>query len=343
MAKPVANFSILANGLSVAFTDRSSNVPTSWAWNFGDNQTSTSQNPNHAYALPGEYLVTLVATNTDGNNTMSVELLFNSAPTISATIREMVQYNLPVGITFDSMGFLQQVQTWQLFLQGAAKVPDFDVFNEAKWPSLYNVLISRLVIKDLIIKAADTASVGLYVAAAELASQTGTIASGIGKGPLKALEAGPSKAQWHDPSMFWSSIFKTAANGKGGIMSGVQDEICYYANKLTVKITGCIQGDTLGGGFIITNQRRGVVSNSTNMAPLELKSGNFTPPPNPSDPTTDCPVPNTDGRQIQVFSNDSNKFLEQGTEWIKISTGFRIIIPYFDAKASNYTFYIFIQ
>lgn len=345
MANPVVNFSFLANGLSVAFTDRSSNVPTSWAWNFGDNQTSNSQNPTHAYALPGEYAVTLVATNADGNATMSVSLIFNSTPTISATIQEMVQYNLPVGIAFDSIGFLQQVQTWQLFLQGAAKVSDFDVFNEIKWPPLYNVLISKLVIKDLIIRAAETASVGLYVAAAELSSQTGQVASGLGKGPLKALEAGPSKAQWYDQSMFWSNIFKTTIGGQaGGIMAGVQDEICSYANRLTVKIIGCTPGDTLGGGFIVTHQRRGVVSNSKNMAPLELKSGNFTPPTNPSDPTTDCLVPNSEGRQLQVFLNDSNKFLEEGTEWVKLSVGgFRIIIRDFDAKTSNYTFYIFIQ
>ena len=32
---------------SVPFTDKSTGSPTSWSWNFGDNTTSTAQNPTH--------------------------------------------------------------------------------------------------------------------------------------------------------------------------------------------------------------------------------------------------------------------------------------------------------
>jgi PKD repeat protein len=53
----------------VAFTDTSTNSPTSWAWTFGDGGTSTSQNPTHSYAVAGTYTVVLVATNATGSNT----------------------------------------------------------------------------------------------------------------------------------------------------------------------------------------------------------------------------------------------------------------------------------
>ncbi len=71
-ATPVADFAVSATVSctgTVQFTDNTSNVPTSWSWNFGDGQTSTQQNPSHTYATSGTYNVTLVAQNSFGSNT----------------------------------------------------------------------------------------------------------------------------------------------------------------------------------------------------------------------------------------------------------------------------------
>jgi PKD repeat protein len=54
--------------LTVTFTDASTNTPASWAWNFGDGNTSTEQNPVHEYTTAGNYTVTLSATNTAGSD-----------------------------------------------------------------------------------------------------------------------------------------------------------------------------------------------------------------------------------------------------------------------------------
>ncbi|MFH1199608.1 MAG: PKD domain-containing protein [Candidatus Micrarchaeota archaeon] len=54
--------------LSVAFTDQSTNHPTSWSWNFGDGGTSSAQNPAHSYSSAGTYTVTLTATNSTGSD-----------------------------------------------------------------------------------------------------------------------------------------------------------------------------------------------------------------------------------------------------------------------------------
>ena len=53
--------------LAVAFTDQSTNSPTSWSWTFGDGGTSTAQNPSHSYAA-GTYTVSLTATNAYGSD-----------------------------------------------------------------------------------------------------------------------------------------------------------------------------------------------------------------------------------------------------------------------------------
>jgi gliding motility-associated-like protein len=53
----------------VNFTDNStiaSGTITSWSWDFGDGNTSTSQSPNHCYALPSVYSVTLTITSASG-------------------------------------------------------------------------------------------------------------------------------------------------------------------------------------------------------------------------------------------------------------------------------------
>lgn len=45
--------------LTVAFTDLTTGSPTSWAWDFGDGDSSSLQNPTHSYPLDGVYDVTL--------------------------------------------------------------------------------------------------------------------------------------------------------------------------------------------------------------------------------------------------------------------------------------------
>jgi PKD repeat protein len=71
---PVANFTgtptTVIEGLSVQFTDQSTNGPTSWSWTFpgGTPATSTAQNPAVTYSTPGTYDVTLVATNSAGSD-----------------------------------------------------------------------------------------------------------------------------------------------------------------------------------------------------------------------------------------------------------------------------------
>ncbi len=44
---------------SVQFMDESWGNPTNWAWDFGDGETSTEQDPLHIYAAEGEYFVNL--------------------------------------------------------------------------------------------------------------------------------------------------------------------------------------------------------------------------------------------------------------------------------------------
>ena len=68
--KPNAGFTFAVSGLAVTFTNTTTEGQT-YAWNFGDGQTSTEASPVHTYAAQGPYNVTLTATNTNGESSVT--------------------------------------------------------------------------------------------------------------------------------------------------------------------------------------------------------------------------------------------------------------------------------
>ena len=80
---PVANFSDSISGLSVNFTDSSTDSDGSIAsrsWNFGDGSTSTATNPSHTYAAAGTYSVALTVTDNSGaTNTKTQSVTVSSS------------------------------------------------------------------------------------------------------------------------------------------------------------------------------------------------------------------------------------------------------------------------
>ncbi len=87
---PVAAFSANATSgaipLHVAFTDSSTNSPTTWNWSFGDENYSETQNPNHIYGTAGVYSVNLTVTNDGGSdNELKIDYITASTPTPTPT------------------------------------------------------------------------------------------------------------------------------------------------------------------------------------------------------------------------------------------------------------------
>ncbi|MBN1280014.1 MAG: PKD domain-containing protein [Candidatus Thermoplasmatota archaeon] len=105
---PVASFTYTPIGniyvdTEISFSDTSTDedgTVASWAWTFGDDTTSTEQNPTHAYTTVGEYAVSLIVTDNDGNAsepyTMTITVSFEP-PTADFTYDPMV--NIMVNTT----------------------------------------------------------------------------------------------------------------------------------------------------------------------------------------------------------------------------------------------------
>lgn len=104
---PISRFNYAVNcGVNkqqVQFTDQSI-APLTWAWDFGDGNTSTAQNPNHIYAALGTYTITLTVTNGGCSHQVQHTIsLVNEIPDFTSSSQtvcrnELIQFN---GVNFN--------------------------------------------------------------------------------------------------------------------------------------------------------------------------------------------------------------------------------------------------
>lgn len=87
-ADPIASFQTAVSAsdfATVTFSNFSQNA-SSFAWDFGDGNSSTEENPTHTYAAEGSYTVVLTASNTAGASAMFSETIEISDPDAAARI-----------------------------------------------------------------------------------------------------------------------------------------------------------------------------------------------------------------------------------------------------------------
>ena len=70
---PVASFTYsptaVKKGVTIKFTDTSTNMPNTWKWTFGDGSAVvTSQNPTHVFSKTGSFKISLAVYNKVGSN-----------------------------------------------------------------------------------------------------------------------------------------------------------------------------------------------------------------------------------------------------------------------------------
>lgn len=93
---PVASFTYTISGLTVNFTDTSTDSDgsiVSRSWNFGDGGTSTATNPSHTYATSGSYTVSLTVTDNDNATGSTSHVVTVSSGGGGGTV---LQNNVPV-------------------------------------------------------------------------------------------------------------------------------------------------------------------------------------------------------------------------------------------------------
>ncbi len=115
-AAPATEFSYVADGLTVAFTDLSTdnnNDIVSYAWDFGDGATSTTQNLVHTFASDGSYEVSLTVTDSLQQSTTRTKTVWAAAASLELTVPR--QY-------LSRRGTLRNKLVWTGSVEGAETV-----------------------------------------------------------------------------------------------------------------------------------------------------------------------------------------------------------------------------
>lgn len=97
----LANFTYnvdTSNQSIIHFFNTSLGSPTTFLWNFGDNSTSTSQNPTHTYSNYGSYIVTLTISGNNCNSSKYDTVIVG--PSCIANFGYQVNISNPLQISF---------------------------------------------------------------------------------------------------------------------------------------------------------------------------------------------------------------------------------------------------
>jgi PKD repeat protein len=195
--------------LAVSFTDKSTNVPTNWAWNFGDGYSSNVKNPVHTYQSPGVYTVTLTAGNRYGGNsiTKASYIIVNpvsSAPVVDFSANITTGY-LPLVVELSdlSIGGTIKSRTWTFGHNGfvvTEHTPNQKILHTFTEPGRFNVTLT--------VTAENNESALLekayYISVTEPAPEQGTIV--LHPGWNLVSPPVPLKEQYHTAAQVFADV-----------------------------------------------------------------------------------------------------------------------------------------
>ncbi len=99
--------------LTVNFSDSSHGIIESWVWNFGDESTSTEQNPSHTYENAGRYTVSLTVSGPYGSDTLTKEnyIIVKKAVPIANFGSDVIMGQAPLTVSFRDSS-LGEIDSW---------------------------------------------------------------------------------------------------------------------------------------------------------------------------------------------------------------------------------------
>jgi YVTN family beta-propeller protein len=142
-----ANRTVGVAPMGVQFTDTSMGYASSWAWDFGDGNTSAEQNPVNVFASAGTYSVTLVAINGNGTSlTPKACMITVIAPTVPVADFSANRTTglAPMGVQFtdESSGY---ASSWEWsFGDGTTNSTEQDPVHVYASAGTYNVMLTAI-------------------------------------------------------------------------------------------------------------------------------------------------------------------------------------------------------
>jgi PKD repeat protein len=242
------------NSISIIDND----LETSYLWDFGDDNTSTEQNPTHEYTSQGLYYVTLNISQEGNGSGQTIPLLLippQTAPSQMFNLKYLVELYMPTQL----IGLLQYdnrietfVSKWQSYLQPLVinpEVSEQDTYNPISYHPLVNNLISKLVVIDIILAGASA----FIIRVNEMGQDDPSGGSGssttttIIPGTIKSIETGPTKVERYENkdinslserSNNLSKAFQSLVKD-GNLINNLKEACCQEAKRLSIYLPMC--------------------------------------------------------------------------------------------------------
>lgn len=262
MAKPVAYFGYSKVGSVVTFKNLSTGNPTSYQWDFGDSSPiDTTKDPNHTYGSTGYFSVTLTATNTDGESSVTITIgIGDTTDALDLSILEMVDLYLPAGdfITSSLQTKVALIGKWQIYLQPLVYYPkevlEENIHNENEWPGLVNNLIAQLVAFDILLMELSKLLVMAGILSQEEESEEEGGGEPTGTQQIKTVKTGPAETEFYQDTVELnkSETIKNVASAMSagvranGLIVELKNSICQQASYLDIQLS-IICGDGYDG------------------------------------------------------------------------------------------------
>ena len=151
---PTASFEVKPGhpsaGAPVQFEDASTGMATAWEWSFGDGEISRERNPEHVYAAPGNYSVTLkVADGMHQTQTASM-ISVSDAATLTLLSADGHAFEITLDAVNPANGQPGQGQA----------VPQNDVFGYFTIPALVPTPPGAPLVPEVFVKMLDARAIG---------------------------------------------------------------------------------------------------------------------------------------------------------------------------------------
>ncbi len=242
-------FSWEVSDKTLTMWDRSSCPHSSFTIDWGDGtDPETINHPQfnsgqHVYEEYGVYNVKFsIANGIHPSQPITYQIIVSSQDNFLLTTVELIDINLPRGLTIDNFFAQSSLRKWQLTLATISTDPS-KLFEEASWSFLAKQLLSKLVIYDAVVEAmTGMATLGNGSTTTSTNSGTSGETTSI-RGPIKRIETGPSVVEFHDVSSLYQSLIQSSsfsANGEAtGFLGIVVSDICYLSRTLKVHLPMC--------------------------------------------------------------------------------------------------------